>query len=147
MGYIETGREEGARLVTGGERVTVDGKGNFVTATVFADVDPDMTIAREEIFGPVAAVIPFEGVDDAIEKANRSRYGLAAGVWTRDVGTAHHMAREIRAGTVWVNTYNRYDSASPFGGYKDSGFGRDLGYRAALERYTEVKSVWVARGR
>ena len=145
--YIEAGRAEGARLVAGGERVDLDGRGNFVTATVFADVEPEMTIAREEIFGPVAAVMPFDDVEDAIEKANRTLYGLAAGVWTRDVGKAHRVAREIQAGTVWVNTYNQYDSASPFGGYKQSGFGRDLGWQAALEKYTQVKSVWVALDR
>lgn len=144
MGYIEAGRSEGARLVTGGERTEVDGKGNFVTATVFADVEPSMTIAREEIFGPVAAVMPFEDLDDAVTKANDTVYGLAAGVWTRDIGKAHRLASELQAGTVWINTYNQYDSASPFGGYKQSGFGRDLGYRSALEKYTQVKSVWVA---
>jgi len=144
MGYIEAGRSEGARLVTGGERTDVDGKGNFVTATVFADVEPGMTIAREEIFGPVAAVMPFEDVDDAVAKANDTVYGLAAGIWTRDIGKAHRLASELQAGTVWINTYNQYDSASPFGGYKQSGFGRDLGYRSALEKYTQVKSVWVA---
>lgn len=144
MGYVESGKAEGARLVTGGERTTVDGKGNFVTATVFADVDPDMKIAQEEIFGPVAAIIPFDDLEDAVEKANRTIYGLAAGIWTRDVGKAHRMASELKAGTVWINTYNQYDSASPFGGYKQSGFGRDLGYQAALEKYTQVKSVWVA---
>jgi len=147
MGYVESGKAEGARLVTGGERATVNGKGNFVKATVFADVTPEMRIAREEIFGPVAAVIPFEDVDDAVSIANRTIYGLAAGVWTRDVGKAHRVAQEIHAGTVWINTYNQYDSASPFGGYKQSGFGRDLGWEAALEKYTQVKSVWVALDR
>ena len=122
----------------------MDGKGNFVTATVFADVEPGMTIAREEIFGPVAAVMPFEDVDDAVAKANDTVYGLADGIWTRDIGKAHRLASELQAGTVWINTYNQYDSASPFGGYKQSGFGRDLGYRSALEKYTQVKSVWVA---
>ena len=144
MGYIESGKRDGATLVAGGDRVTVNGRGNFVNATVFRDVDPAMAIAREEIFGPVAAVIPFEDVDDAIAKANDSLYGLAAGVWTRDIGRAHRMAAEIDAGTVWVNTYNQYSPASPFGGYKESGFGRDLGFQSALEKYTHLKSVWVA---
>jgi acyl-CoA reductase-like NAD-dependent aldehyde dehydrogenase len=144
MSYVEAGKKEGARLLTGGERTTVDGKGNFVTATVFADVDSKMRIAQEEIFGPVAAVIPVEDVEHAIQVANDTAYGLAAGIWTRDVGKAHRVARQVQAGTVWINTYNQYDSASPFGGYKQSGFGRDLGYEAALDKYTQVKSVWVA---
>jgi acyl-CoA reductase-like NAD-dependent aldehyde dehydrogenase len=144
MDYVEAGKAEGARLVTGGERATVNGKGNFVTATVFADVTPEMKIAREEIFGPVAAVIPFENEEDAVRTANGTIYGLAAGIWTRDVAKAHRVAEEVHAGTVWVNTYNQYDSSSPFGGYKLSGFGRDLGWESALEKYTQVKSVWVA---
>lgn len=144
MAYVEAGKAEGARLVAGGERATVNGKGNFVKATVFADVTPEMRIAREEIFGPVAAVIPFDDEDDAVRTANRTIYGLAAGIWTRDVAKAHRVAEQLHSGTVWINTYNQYDSASPFGGYKLSGFGRDLGWESALEKYTQVKSVWVA---
>ncbi|MDT8369308.1 MAG: aldehyde dehydrogenase family protein [Longimicrobiales bacterium] len=144
LGYVEAGKREGARLVAGGERREVEGAGNFVEATVFADVTSGMTIAREEIFGPVAAVIPFDDVDDAIAIANDTIYGLASGVWTRDIGTAHRVARDLQAGTVWVNHYNGYDPGSPFGGYKESGYGRDLGVDAAIEKYTQVKSVWVA---
>ena len=104
---------------------------------------PTLTRTKKDS-SSAAAVIPFEGIDEAIHTANRTMYGLAAGIWTRDVGTAHRVASELQAGTVWVNTYNQYDSASPFGGYKLSGFGRDLGHEAALEKYTQVKSVWVA---
>jgi len=143
LGYIEVGRREGARLVQGGERQEVNGRGFFVEATVFADVEPEMTIAREEIFGPVAAVIPFDDFDDAVERANRTIYGLAAGIWTRDIGKAHRFARDIDAGVVWVNTYNRYDPAASFGGFKASGSGRELGFQAALEKYTREKNVWV----
>ncbi len=146
-GYVDAGLREGAKLVAGGERLTVNGRGNFFAATIFRDVDPAMRIAREEIFGPVAAVVRFEDADDAIRIANDSLYGLAAGVWTRDVGKAHRLAAEIDAGTVWVNTYNRYSPASPFGGCKESGFGPDLGFQSALEKYTRLKSVWVALDR
>jgi acyl-CoA reductase-like NAD-dependent aldehyde dehydrogenase len=143
LSYIEAGIAEGATLRTGGRAATVDGRGYFVEATVFDDVTPDMKIAREEIFGPVLASMAFDDLADAVAQANRTIYGLAAGVWTRDVGKAHRFAREVKAGTVWVNTYNRYDPGSPFGGFKQSGFGRDLGERA-LEEYTQTKSVWVA---
>ena len=143
MKYIESGRKEGASLVAGGERTDIGtGKGYFVQPTVFSDVKPEMTIAREEIFGPVLAAIEFADLDEAIAKANDSQYGLAAGVWTRDIKKAHYVARKLQAGTVWVNTYNVYDTAAPFGGYKQSGFGREMSAHA-LEHYTQVKSVWV----
>jgi len=141
--YIGKGKEEGARLVTGGNRAKVgDGRGFFVEPTIFDAVNDDMTIAREEIFGPVLSVIPFKGIEEGIARANQTIYGLAAGVWTKDIKKAHRLARELRAGTVWINTYNNFDNASPFGGYKMSGFGRELG-AAALDLYTQIKSVWV----
>ena len=143
LGYIEKGKAEGAALVAGGKAATVNGKGYFVEATVFDGVTPEMTIAREEIFGPVLAVLPFEDTDEAVALANQSMYGLAAGIWTRDVAKAHKVARAVKAGTVWINTYNMYDPVAPFGGYKQSGFGRDLG-RVALDGYTETKVVWVS---
>lgn len=142
--YIEQGRSEGATLSAGGRRAlhVNDGKGFFVEPTLFTDVDNQMRIAQEEIFGPVLAVIPFDGEQEATKLANDVRYGLAAGIWTKDIKKALRLARNIEAGTVWVNAYNLYDAALPFGGFKDSGFGRDLG-EAALEQYTESKSVWV----
>lgn len=143
LGYIENGKHEGATLVAGGSRVDIGtGRGFFVEPTVFANVTPTMTIAREEIFGPVLAVIEFTDVDDAVAKANDCDYGLAAGVWTRDIKKAHNVARRLQAGTVWVNAYNVYDTAAPFGGYKQSGFGRELGMHA-LAHYTQTKTVWV----
>jgi acyl-CoA reductase-like NAD-dependent aldehyde dehydrogenase len=143
LSYIDTGKNEGAKLVAGGERVDIGtGKGYFVRPTIFDDVTTDMRIAKEEIFGPVLATIKFKDVDDAIAKGNSTVYGLAAAVWTKDVSKAHRVARALKAGTVWVNTYNLYDPALPFGGFKESGFGRDQG-RDALEKYTQTKSVWI----
>ena len=143
LSYIEAGSKEGATLVTGGERADIGtGKGYFVKPTIFDDVEPEMRIAREEIFGPVLATIRFKDAEDAVAKGNSTVYGLAAAVWTRDITKAHRIARAIKAGTVWINTYNLYDPALPFGGFKESGFGRDQG-RDALEKYTQTKSVWV----
>ena len=141
--YVERGTGEGATLVAGGQRADIGtGKGYFMQPTVFADVTPAMTIAREEIFGPVLAAIDFADLDEAIARANDSPYGLAAGVWTRDIKKAHYVAKKLQAGTVWVNTYNVYDTAAPFGGYKQSGFGREMSAHA-LEHYTQVKAVWI----
>jgi aldehyde dehydrogenase (NAD+) len=141
LGYIEAGKKE-AKLIAGGNPAKVNGRGYYVEATIFDDARPGMKIVDEEIFGPVLAVLTFDDLEEGIELANRTMYGLAAGIWTRDIQKAHRVARAIKAGTVWVNTYNFYDAAAPFGGYKQSGFGRELG-REALEAYTEVKTVWV----
>jgi acyl-CoA reductase-like NAD-dependent aldehyde dehydrogenase len=145
LGYIRSGVEEGATLRCGGERDTEgsNSKGFFVKPTVFSEVKPHMKIAQEEIFGPVLSAIRFENPDEAVSIANGTIYGLVSAVWTRDIKLAHRMAGEIKAGSVWINTYNGFDTGSPFGGYKQSGFGRDLGAHA-LEQYTNVKSVWVA---
>ncbi|MCH7488573.1 MAG: aldehyde dehydrogenase family protein [Chloroflexi bacterium] len=141
MGYIDVGKDEGAKLVSGGERI--GDSGYFVQPTIFADVNNRMRIAQEEIFGPVASVIPIKDVDEAVRIANDTSYGLAAAVWTRDVAQAHDVASRLKAGTVWVNTYGATDTRSPWGGFKDSGFGRELG-RQALDLYTEYKSVWIS---
>src|SRR5438132_765733 len=134
LSYIDAGKDEGAKLVCGGERADIGtGKGYFIKPTIFDDVDPNMKIAREEIFGPVLATIRFKDADDAIAKGNATVYGLDAAVWTRDISKAHRIAGAIKAGTVWVNTYNLYDPALPFGGFKESGFGRDQG-KDALEK-------------
>jgi acyl-CoA reductase-like NAD-dependent aldehyde dehydrogenase len=141
--YVDIAKKEGATLVAGGARADIGtGKGYFYQPTVFDNVAPESTISREEIFGPVLATIEFADIDEAIARANDSPYGLAAAVWTRDIKKAHYVARKLQAGTVWINTYNVYDTAAPFGGYKASGFGREMSAHA-LEHYTQVKSVWV----
>jgi acyl-CoA reductase-like NAD-dependent aldehyde dehydrogenase len=142
--YLEIGKQEGAQVKTGGQPAC-DGalaKGYFVQPTVFTGVRNDMRIAREEIFGPVVAVIPFRDENDAVLQGNDTIYGLAAAVWTRDVSKAHRVVRALKAGTVWVNCYSHMDPTSPFGGYKQSGFGRELG-KHSLDLYTQIKQVWL----
>jgi aldehyde dehydrogenase (NAD+) len=143
-GYLKIGKQEGAKAVIGGERAMTGelAKGYFVAPTVFDGVRPEMRIAREEIFGPVVTAIPFREVDEVIHLSNATTYGLAGGVWTRDVQKAHRAARAIQAGVVWVNCYNVFDPAMPFGGYKMSGYGRESGQHA-LDLYTQVKAVWM----
>jgi aldehyde dehydrogenase (NAD+) len=141
MDYIHSGRTSGAELVCGGNRIGK--RGYFIEPTIFTNVGDDMKIAQEEIFGPVMSIIKFKDIDEVIERSNRTAYGLAAAVWTNDVRKAHRLAAEIKAGTVWINCYDVFDAAAPFGGFKMSGIGRELG-EYALRNYTEVKSVIVA---
>ncbi len=140
MDYIESGRQQGAKMLCGGDRV--GSHGYFIRPTVFADVKDDMKIAREEIFGPVMSILKFKDMDELVERANKTMYGLAAGVWTRDIGKAHAISNSVRAGTVWVNCYDVFDAAAPFGGFKQSGIGRENG-EYGLQQYTEVKTVTV----
>jgi acyl-CoA reductase-like NAD-dependent aldehyde dehydrogenase len=143
LGYVEQGRRDGIELVTGGERLGGPlSEGYFLPPTIFChEPGEDSPLVREEIFGPVVAVTRFDGWEDVVARANDTRYGLAAGLWTRDVSKAHRFARAVKAGTVWINTWGQTDPAAPFGGYKESGFGREMG-KEALDLYTEVKTVW-----
>ncbi len=143
LGYIEDGKKNGAQVVTGGERLGgALASGYFIAPTIFAHEDDSLKIVREEIFGPVVAVTAFDDWDELVARANDTTYGLASGIWTRDVSTAHRFAAAVRAGVVWVNGYGLYDAGAPFGGYKHSGFGREMG-KDAIELYTQVKTVWV----
>jgi aldehyde dehydrogenase (NAD+) len=143
LDYIDVGVREGATLVTGGARVGQEGY--FVNPTVFANVRPDMRISQEEIFGPVAAVIKFSSDDDALSIANGTKYSLAAGIWSADITRVHRFARKLKAGTVWVNTFGPTDVRLPWGGSRDSGFGREHG-DMAIENFTEPKVVWINTG-
>jgi aldehyde dehydrogenase (NAD+) len=140
MDYIESGRRDGANMLCGGKRV--GDRGYFIEPTVFDNVKDEMKIAKEEIFGPVMSIIPFSDIDDVVRRANATTYGLAAAVWTRDITKAHAIANRVRAGTVWVNCFDVFDAAAPFGGFKQSGIGRELG-EYGLTNYTEVKTVTV----
>ncbi len=146
-GYLSIGRQEGARPLSGGERLTEGAlsKGFFVPPTVFADVKDEMRIAQEEIFGPVISAIPFDDIEEVITRANNTGFGLGSGLWTRDVTKAHKLAKSIRAGSVWINCYQAMDPAVPFGGYKMSGYGRESG-KQHVEEYLNVKSVWIKTG-
>jgi len=140
--YIQTGAAEGARLLAGGRRARTESGGYYVEPTVFDAVAPEMTIAREEIFGPVLATLSFKDTDEAIRLANNTIFGLASGVWTSNINTAQKVARAMRAGSVWINCYNGGDITTPFGGYKQSGFGRDKSLHA-IDKYTELKTTWI----
>jgi acyl-CoA reductase-like NAD-dependent aldehyde dehydrogenase len=143
LGYVDSGKRDGATLAAGGarDREGAKARGNFLQPTVFTDVQPRMRIAQEEIFGPVLSVLRFADEAEALRVANGTSYGLAASIWTADVARAHALARKVQAGVVWINCFNEFDDAAPFGGYKESGWGRDLSSHA-LENYTQLKTVW-----
>jgi acyl-CoA reductase-like NAD-dependent aldehyde dehydrogenase len=143
--YVGIARDEGATVFSGGQSVQLEGafqNGYFFQPTIFSEVNNSMRVAQEEIFGPVSSVITFNNDDDLLRQANETMYGLSAGIWTRDITRAHRFAKAVKAGVVWINTFNMMNAASPFGGYKQSGYGREMG-KHALELYTQVKSVWV----
>ena len=140
LGFIDSGKKEGAKMLCGGSRV--GSKGYFIEPTIFSEVKDDMRIAKDEIFGPVMNVLRFKDINEVIQRGNKTFFGLAAAVWTRDVSKAHRLAKSFKAGTVWVNCYDVFDAAAPFGGFKMSGIGRELG-EYALQNYTEVKTVYV----
>jgi len=143
MGYINEGAEHGAQAITGGGRMTgALQDGYFIEPTIFTNVNDTLRISREEIFGPVVCAMPFDDVSEIVNRANDTDFGLAAGLWTTDVRKAHSLAKSLRAGTIWINTWGNTEAASPFGGYKQSGYGREMG-KEAMDLYTEVKSVWV----
>jgi acyl-CoA reductase-like NAD-dependent aldehyde dehydrogenase len=145
QGYCDVAQQEGATVISGGVSPKLEGafqKGYFFQPTIFSDVKNEMRVAQEEIFGPVVSVITFKDEDDLIKQANQTIYGLSAGIWTKDITRAHRFAKAIHAGVIWINTYNMFNAASPFGGFKQSGYGREMG-KHALDMYTHVKSVWV----
>ena len=144
-GFLDSGKKSEGKALTGGGRPRHLDTGYFVEPTVFADVKPDAKILQEEIFGPVVCAIPFKDVEEVAKAGNDTTYGLAAAVWTRDITKANRLAQALKAGTVWINCYNVFDAAAPFGGYKQSGFGREMG-KAALELYTQIKMVWTNLG-
>jgi acyl-CoA reductase-like NAD-dependent aldehyde dehydrogenase len=146
MGFVHEGHAGGGNVAIGGSRIQdEDHPGYFIEPTIFTGLPEDARIVREEIFGPVVVAMPFDDVDEVIARANDTDYGLAAGAWTTDVRKAHRLARELKAGTVWINTWGDTEASSPFGGYKQSGYGREMG-KEAIDLYSEVKSVWINLG-